>query len=153
MVGWLLHVIRTLGTQPVTWHGEIPAPLPFATLKRDPKTLLAPEPLSALAADQPAVLEQTLVSLAISPARPVARERPQRRPQCHIICDHNHDVTLSEATLPRQPARPTLKEPKPILQSQERHSTSGPGSGISRRPLPSAPEYQAPGSPTIRLSF
>jgi hypothetical protein len=118
-------VIWTLCAQPIAWHRGLPASLAFATFRRDPKALLAPEPLGAFAVDRPAVLQQTLVSLAISPSRPLARERPQRRSQRRVIFDYSHDVALGRAVLPRQPARPTLREPEPLLESQD--GTTSPG--------------------------
>jgi len=118
-------MIGTLCAQPIAWHRGLPASLAFATFRRDPKALLSPEPLGAFAVDRPAVLEQALVSLAISPSRPLARERPQLRSQCLVIFDHSHDVALGGAVLPRQPARPTLREPEPVLKGQD--GTAPPG--------------------------
>jgi hypothetical protein len=65
------------------------------------------------------------MSLAIPPARPLARERPQLSSQRRVIPAHSHDVALGRAVLTRQPARPTLREPEPVLESQD--GTASPG--------------------------
>ena len=63
--------------------------------------------------------------LTVSPPRPFTRERPQLRSQRRVISDHSHDVALGGAVLPRQPARPTLREPEPFLEGQD--GTTSPG--------------------------
>ena len=87
------HMIWALSSQPVTWHRGVPAALAFAPLGGHPQAFLAPQPLGALAVNRPALLEQMLMSLAIPPARPLARERSQ----------------LALAT-PRRPGRPAAHD-------------------------------------------
>ena len=119
------HVIGPLRPQPVPWHGGIPAPVAFASLRRHPQPLLPPQPLGPLAVDLPALLQQALMRLTVSPPRPLTRERPQLSSQRRVILDHRHDVALGRAVLPRQPTRPTLGEPEPFLKRQD--GTTPPG--------------------------
>ncbi len=63
--------------------------------------------------------------LTVPPPRPLTRERPQRRSQRRVISDHSHDMALGGAVLPRQPARPTLREPETFLERQDRTAPPG----------------------------
>ena len=90
--------------------------------------------------------------LTVSPPRPLTRERPQLNSQRRVILDHSHDVALGRAVLPRQPARPTLREPEPFLESQD--GTTSPGRA-QKFPADSSfsPWMSSAWSATIRLSF
>ena len=63
--------------------------------------------------------------LAVPPPRPLARERPQRRPQRRVVPDRDRSVALRRAMLTSQPACPTLGEPQPFLERQD--GTAPPG--------------------------
>ncbi len=90
--------------------------------------------------------------LTVSPSRSLARERPQLRSQWRVIFDCSHDVALGGAVLPRQPARPTLREPEPFLKRQD--GTTSPGRA-QKFPAESSlsPWMSSAWSATIRLSF
>jgi hypothetical protein len=66
------HMIRALGTEPVARHRGFPATPALTPLRRHPQPLLTPQPLGPLAIDLPALLDQMLMSLEITPARPLA---------------------------------------------------------------------------------
>ena len=66
------HLVWPLGPQAVTRHRRLPAALAFTPLGRNPEPFLAPQSLSPLAVDRPALLK--LVSLTVPPARPLTRE-------------------------------------------------------------------------------
>jgi hypothetical protein len=110
------HMIGTLGAQPVAWHRGIPTSLAFAALGRHPQPLLPPQPLGALAVDRPALLEQILMGTTVTPPRPTTRERPKRHSQCRVILSQSQLMTLGRSVLTGKPARPTLREPEPVLQ-------------------------------------
>ena len=114
------HVIWALGPQPVARHRRFPAALAFAALGRHPQPFLAPQPLGALAVDRPALLEQMLMRLAIPPARPLARERPQLRSQRRVVLGHQRLTPLGRAGLTDIPARPPLREAETVLEHQDR---------------------------------
>ena len=92
------------------------------------------------------------MSLTVSPPRSLTRERPQLNSQRRVILDHSHDMALGRAVLPRQPARPTLREPEPFLEGQD--GTTSPGRAQTF-PADSAfrPGVSSAWSATIRLSF
>jgi hypothetical protein len=66
-----------------------------------------------------------LVRATVPPPRATARERHQLRPQRQIVLGDLRRVTLGGAMLAGQTARPTLREPKPFLESQD--GTAPPG--------------------------
>lgn len=78
-------MIGPLRTQPITRHRRIAHTLAFATLGRNPQGLLAPQPLRSFALDMPTLLEQILVSSAITPPGTAPRELPQLHTQRRII--------------------------------------------------------------------
>jgi hypothetical protein len=118
-------MVRTLRTEPIARNRRDPAPLAFTPLLRDPQALLAPQPLGAFAVDRPALIEQMLMRLPVPPPRPLARERPQLRPQRRVVLHHLRLVALGGAMLTGKPARPTLRETQPLPQHE--NGTAPPG--------------------------
>jgi hypothetical protein len=114
------HVIGPLGPQPIARYGRLPDTLALATLLRNPKSLLAPQPLCALAVQPPAPIEQILVRPAVPPPRPLAGEPPQLRTQRRVLRRDERLVTLRRAMLTHDPARPPLRQAETILEHQDR---------------------------------
>ena len=79
------HVIGPLGPQPVGRNRRVPQALALAPPDRHPETLLAPQPLHALAVDLPALLQEQLMRAAVPPPRPPPGDPPKLRPQRRII--------------------------------------------------------------------
>jgi hypothetical protein len=118
-------VIRPLGPEPITGHSRFPTSLAFAALGRHPEPFLTPQPLTALAVDIPALIEQVLMRAAIPPPRPTARKRDQLRSQRRVILGNSGLMTLGGAVLTGETARPTLREPETFLESQDRTTSPG----------------------------
>jgi len=66
-----------------------------------------------------------LMRLAIPPPRTLAGEPPQLRPQRRILRRHERLVALRGAMLTSQTTRPTLGEPKPLLQRSNGSTPTG----------------------------
>ena len=79
------HVIGCLSPQPLRRSRRGPEPLALAALLRDPKPLLAPQPLRALAVQLPALIEQQLMRTAIPPPRPAAGDATKLCPQRSVV--------------------------------------------------------------------
>ena len=78
-------MIGPLGPQPVARHRRFPAPLAFPPLLRHAESFLAPHALHPLAIDAPALIEQMLMRLAVSPPRSLAGERTELRPERRVV--------------------------------------------------------------------
>jgi hypothetical protein len=73
-----------------------------------------------LAVQHPAVIEQQLMRTPVPPARPLARDLPQRRPQPGVVAGNHRRPALRRTVLPDVSARPPLRDTEAILQHPDR---------------------------------
>ncbi len=118
------HMIGPLSPQPLGRDGQLAQPLAFAALGRHSEALLAPHPPGALDVQRPPVLQQQRVRAPVPPPRALPRDPSQLRLQRRVIVGDRGLVALGGAMLPRQPARPTLRHPQPLLQSNDRATST-----------------------------
>ena len=84
----------------------------------DAQALLAPQALSALAVQAPALLDQTGVGAAIAPAGLLGRDLTQAGSQRPIVGDLVGLVALGGAMLAGDPTRPALGELQAVCNMQ-----------------------------------
>jgi hypothetical protein len=104
---------------------ESPSRRRFAFALWDAQPLLTPQALHPLAVHRPAVLAQLVMRTAVSPARMIDRERPQRRSQRGIVLGTRGLIPLGGAVLPNNPACPALADAQAVAKHRDRLTPTG----------------------------
>ena len=109
-------VVGPLRTKTDGRHERGADPLPFAFAGRHPQPLLTPQPLDLLAVHQPALVADSRPREPVAPARMLPRELPQPDAQRFVAIVAVALSPLRGAVLTGDPARPPLRQRKPLLQ-------------------------------------
>jgi hypothetical protein len=110
-------VVRALRPEPRCRHGRVAKPLALALPGGHAQALFAPDALDLLTVHRPALLAQRAPRKPVAPARMLPGQAPQPLAQCVFAAEATAGlVTLGRAVLPGDPARPPLRQPKPVHQ-------------------------------------